>query len=336
MSDMKKWKNIVNEGSNHGLGDESVRDVAEGYTGRETKDGTWRVFKDGRAVAVAGPFKTRDESAAWIKKQKQSVAEDSEANELNQNEKITEEWSVLYDAEHARNLRARVRMEEGASEETVREWFTRTFQPIVIQELRKSETLEENPAALAGAALAALGRGAAAGVGALGRTAASGAAALGKNAAPAAAELLKNPLALKKIADLVKDQQAKNTAPGAIPASQSAAAKPPLPKGVAEITPTVGGRGMIRIGKDVNPVTQIKFAKEEQDREIRSDGDPVHSTMKSIHMSLNGDYSYDRQIETIKDIARQKDLPYEALLGAWIKDPDGFNKALRAVPEKDE
>ncbi len=49
--------------------------VAEGYTGRETKDGTWRVFKDGQAVAVAGPFKSRDEAHAWIKKHKQGVSE---------------------------------------------------------------------------------------------------------------------------------------------------------------------------------------------------------------------------------------------------------------------
>lgn len=46
----------------------------EGYTGRETKDGTWRVFKDGQAVAVAGPFKSQAEAAAWIK-QKTGVAE---------------------------------------------------------------------------------------------------------------------------------------------------------------------------------------------------------------------------------------------------------------------
>ena len=58
--------------SNEGQG------VAEGYTGRETKDGTWRVFKDGKAVAVAGPFKSREEAAAWIKKQKQGVAEGSD------------------------------------------------------------------------------------------------------------------------------------------------------------------------------------------------------------------------------------------------------------------
>ena len=49
--------------------------VAEGYTGRETKEGTWRVFRDGEAVAVAGPFKSREEAGAWIKKQKQGVAE---------------------------------------------------------------------------------------------------------------------------------------------------------------------------------------------------------------------------------------------------------------------
>ncbi len=49
----------------------------EGYTGRETKDGTWRVFKDGQSVAVAGPFKSAEEANAWIKKQdkKKTVSE---------------------------------------------------------------------------------------------------------------------------------------------------------------------------------------------------------------------------------------------------------------------
>ena len=47
----------------------------KGYTGRETKAGTWRVFKDGNAVAAAGPFKSADEAAAWIKKHKQGVTE---------------------------------------------------------------------------------------------------------------------------------------------------------------------------------------------------------------------------------------------------------------------
>ena len=46
-----------------------------GYTGRETKAGTWRVFKDGNAVAAAGPFKSADEAAAWIKKHKQGITE---------------------------------------------------------------------------------------------------------------------------------------------------------------------------------------------------------------------------------------------------------------------
>jgi hypothetical protein len=50
-----------------------------GYTSRETKAGTWRVFKDGNAVAVAGPFKSADQAAAWIKKHKQGVTEDNDA-----------------------------------------------------------------------------------------------------------------------------------------------------------------------------------------------------------------------------------------------------------------
>lgn len=46
-----------------------LQGVAEGYTGRETKDGTWRVFKNGQSVSVAGPFKSAKEAQDWIKKQ---------------------------------------------------------------------------------------------------------------------------------------------------------------------------------------------------------------------------------------------------------------------------
>jgi hypothetical protein len=40
------------------------------YTGRETRDGIWRVFKSGQAAAVAGPFKSAEQATAWIAKQK--------------------------------------------------------------------------------------------------------------------------------------------------------------------------------------------------------------------------------------------------------------------------
>ena len=52
-----------------------VKDLAENYTGRETKDGVWRVFKDGQGGSVAGPFKSAEEASAWIKKQNQGVVE---------------------------------------------------------------------------------------------------------------------------------------------------------------------------------------------------------------------------------------------------------------------
>jgi hypothetical protein len=52
-----------------------VKDLAENYTGRETKDGVWRVFKDGQGGSVAGPFKSAEEANAWIKKQNQGVVE---------------------------------------------------------------------------------------------------------------------------------------------------------------------------------------------------------------------------------------------------------------------
>jgi hypothetical protein len=66
-SNKKKPPTPVNKNKEQG--------VAEGYTGRETKDGTWRVFKDGLSVSVAGPFKSKEEASTWIKKQKQGVAE---------------------------------------------------------------------------------------------------------------------------------------------------------------------------------------------------------------------------------------------------------------------
>ena len=63
--------------------------VAESYTGRETKDGTWRVFKTGDAVAVAGPFKSKEEASAWIKKQ--SVKEKVKESVIN--EAVTLDYS---------------------------------------------------------------------------------------------------------------------------------------------------------------------------------------------------------------------------------------------------
>jgi len=74
--DKKRVKEIEAIGTkNHYVGVAKVtKYVAEGYTGRETKDGTWRVFKDGQAVAVAGPFKSRDEAHAWIKNHHVGVA----------------------------------------------------------------------------------------------------------------------------------------------------------------------------------------------------------------------------------------------------------------------
>lgn len=58
----------------------AAKPVQESYVGRETKEGTWRVFKNGQAVAVAGPFKSREEASAWIKKQsKKSVKESASA-----------------------------------------------------------------------------------------------------------------------------------------------------------------------------------------------------------------------------------------------------------------
>ena len=61
------------------------------YTGRETKEGTWRVFKSGQSVAVAGPFKSAEEARAWITsaeedKKKQGVQEAG----LKLNKKINE------------------------------------------------------------------------------------------------------------------------------------------------------------------------------------------------------------------------------------------------------
>lgn len=68
-------------GSKYSMDPNSYRQrFNESYVGRETKEGTWRVFKTGQAVAVAGPFKSAAEANAWIKKQsKKSVKESASA-----------------------------------------------------------------------------------------------------------------------------------------------------------------------------------------------------------------------------------------------------------------
>ena len=54
-------------------------EIEESFVGRETKDGVWRVFKSGSAVAVAGPFKSSSEASTWIKSH--SVKEETEIEE---------------------------------------------------------------------------------------------------------------------------------------------------------------------------------------------------------------------------------------------------------------
>lgn len=244
----------------------------------------------------------------------------SESMETDAKDKVTEEWSVLYDAEHAKNLRARVRMQEGATEETVREWFTRTFQPLVIQELRKNDALEENPLAALGAVAGRVGAGAA-------RLAATGAKS-GVNAiATQALDAIEKATA--------KDQRTAGSVPGAQQAI-SAASKTPLRPGELKIKTVPGGGGGVAVGPsgEAIPFKRITTA-EEQERGVRSDSQGMENVLDAAHKMLDGDYRYDRQVQVLRDLAEKKNLDYYDVLKAWVRDEDGFAKAIKSIDSQD-
>ena len=54
-----------------------AKDAAK-YTGRETRAGVWNVFEPGKAVAVAGPFKSAEECRSWIAKQGKDANPDAQ------------------------------------------------------------------------------------------------------------------------------------------------------------------------------------------------------------------------------------------------------------------
>jgi hypothetical protein len=51
------------------------------YTGRETKDGVWHVFKSGKASSESGPFKSAAECRKWIKQHEDKKLDEAEVTE---------------------------------------------------------------------------------------------------------------------------------------------------------------------------------------------------------------------------------------------------------------
>jgi len=86
--------------------------VTEGFVGRETKDGTWRVFKDGQAVAVAGPFKSREEANAWIQKHNKGVAESDSAEDINKQIEFHKQGQAAAQYKGAMNKKHAARIKE--------------------------------------------------------------------------------------------------------------------------------------------------------------------------------------------------------------------------------
>ncbi|MFZ9848761.1 MAG: hypothetical protein ACO3EE_11520, partial [Flavobacteriales bacterium] len=78
---------------------------------------------------------------------KRDDSDDKQPREGKEKMKFNESsnWNVLYDSNHAKNVRARVRI-PNMNEEEVREWFTGTFQPLQIHELYQdpNEIIDED------------------------------------------------------------------------------------------------------------------------------------------------------------------------------------------------
>jgi hypothetical protein len=61
--------------------DVNEAEVTPKYTGRETKDGVWHVFRSGKTSSEAGPFKSAAECRKWIKQHEDKKLDEAEVTE---------------------------------------------------------------------------------------------------------------------------------------------------------------------------------------------------------------------------------------------------------------
>lgn len=87
-------------------------------------------------AAIAGGISSATDSA------KDDIAKAALTKGVPEEESVLEDWNVLYDSPHAKNVRARVRMKGGMDESAVKEWFDKTFQPMVVHELKKGHPVQ--------------------------------------------------------------------------------------------------------------------------------------------------------------------------------------------------
>ena len=97
------------------------------------RTGEWQNCSSCGGSGIKSKYRHMEES-----EQKKKVSETA-------NEEVLEDWNVLYDSAHAKNVRARVRLDKTMDEAAVKEWFSKTFQPMKIYELRRNSVNEETP-----------------------------------------------------------------------------------------------------------------------------------------------------------------------------------------------
>jgi hypothetical protein len=98
-------------------------------------------------VANSGPPAKRTKGVSTRSTHEETDDIDDAMNEVEAEEtEITEElfdnWNVIYDSVHAKNIKANVRLHRNLGEEQVREWFVRTFNPLSILEMSKITELQ--------------------------------------------------------------------------------------------------------------------------------------------------------------------------------------------------
>lgn len=258
-----------------------------------------------------------------------------ESEQVKESTKELKDWSVLYDNTHSNNVRARLRVEASMDESAVREWFSKTFQPLKIYEISS---------AVGGDVGTDTGR----------------FPAFGRETSQTKPEftveyMSKDSPEVARYKNFSSREQLDNwykTNENTITVLQARDSrgrpvdlKPKVydegnttfvggTPGPATVKPVKPGDTIVTVPKGKTVPAGLTAGDDTivvKERETRSTDSDMSKIMTAVHNKLNGNYELAVQKKAMHRVARHNRLSYATVLGAWLERSDGAKKAVDAV-----
>jgi len=240
---------------------------------------------------------------------------------------VLDEWNVLYDSTHARNVRARVRLPEGTDENGVKEWFNKTFKPLSVHEVRKGQTIRPPSKAVVEEEGEYTGPIEAFGVKGM--------------QSKQWRKIFKNFKQLEKWVEKHDAEIHGTRKPDGIDEDSTIPGLPGSTQSSSTVAAVQGKPAAGKIGKVVIKTPDGKesaygdMVVKEEDRE-KQGSDDMSEVLDRVHKDLDGDYNPDAVKAALHSVSDDTSMSYIQLLKAWVESPDGMSKALDAIKSSSE